>query len=186
MAGTVKPKTESGVTLIEVMISAFVLTVALLGIAMTMVAGISSMYHTQEQLIAKQKAREALESVFTARSTQNVLFTQIQNNSVSGGIFLTGFQPIRGMGTDGIVNTADDAATPIETLVFPGADGLLGTADDESRPLSGFERKITITNVLEADGDVDADIRQISIEVRFKVKSVWHSVMVSSYVSRFA
>jgi hypothetical protein len=182
----VHTSSESGVTLIEVMISSFVLTVALLGIAMTMVAGISSMYHTQEQLIAKQKAREALESVFTARSTQNVTFAQIQNSSVSGGIFLTGFHAIRGMGLDGIANTSDDASTPVETLVFPGTDGLLGTGDDENRPLSGFERKVTITNVLDADGSVDPDIRRIAIEVRFKVKSVWHSVTVDSYVSRFA
>lgn len=186
MDGTVSRRSESGVTLIEVMISSFVLTVALLGIAMTMVAGISSMYHTQEQLIAKQKAREALESVFTARSTQNVTFTQIQNTSITGGIFLTGFQAIRGMGLDGIANTSDDSSTPVETLVFPGTDGLLGTGDDENRPLSGFERKVTITNVLDADGNVDPDIRRIAIEVRFKVKSVWHSVTVDSYVSRFA
>ena len=186
MGGKIERKSESGVTLIEVMLAAFILTVALMGIAMTMVAGMSSLYYTQEQLVAKQKAREALESVFTARSTQNVLFAQIQNTTVTGGIILTGYQPIRGMGTDGIANTSDDAATPIETLTFPGNDGLLGTSDDETRPLSGFERQITISDVLEPDGDVDPDIRQLTIDVRFRVRNVWHSVSVSSYVSRFA
>ncbi len=99
MGGTVTRPGDAGVSLIEVMISALFLTVALLGIAMTMVAGISSMYHAQERLIAKQKAREALESVFTARSTQNIQFSQIQNTTETGGIFLTGFQAIRGTGT---------------------------------------------------------------------------------------
>lgn len=186
MAGTVERNSESGVTLLEVMISSLFLTIALLGIAMTMVAGISSMYHTQEQLIAKQKAREALESVFTARSTQNVLFVQLQNTTAEDGIFLTGYQAIRGMGTDGIANTADDSLTAIETLTFPGADGQLGNADDEIWPLTGYERKVTITDVLDSDGDVDPDIRQITVEVRFQLNKVWQTVLVSTYVSRFA
>jgi Tfp pilus assembly protein PilV len=77
MDRTVERKSESGVSLLEVMIASFILVTALLAIALTMVQGISAMYHTQEQLIAKQKAREALESVFTARSTQNIPFSQI-------------------------------------------------------------------------------------------------------------
>lgn len=186
MGGTVERHSESGVTLLEVMIAALFLTIALLGVAMTMVAGISSMYHTQEQLIAKQKAREALESVFTARSTQNIQFVQIQNDTVEDGIFLTGYQAIRGMGTDGIANTSDDSMTPIEALTYPGNDGQLGTVDDESRPLTGYERRVMITDVLDADGEVDPDIRQITVEVRFQLNDVWQSVMVSSYVSRFA
>src|SRR5262245_28576826 len=111
---------EAGLSLIEVMISVLIIAVALLSIAMTMVQGVSAVFFTQEQLIAKQKAREALESVFTARSTQNITFAQIQNDSVTGGIFLSGYQSIRGTGTDGIANTSDDSATPVETLNFPG------------------------------------------------------------------
>ncbi len=177
---------ESGISLIEVMISSFFLTVALLAISMTMVQGISAMYHTQEQLIAKQKAREALESVFTARSTQNILFSQIQNTTQTGGIFLTDFQPIRGMGTDGITNTSDDSATAIETMTFPGNDGQLGTGDDESHPLTAFERRITISDVLDSEGNVDPDIREITVDVRFLRNRIWRSVTVSSYISRFA
>ena len=114
MGRSLKLNSDSGISLLEVMMAAFIMTVALMGIAMTMVQGIASMFYTQEQLIAKQKAREALESVFTARSTQNVTFAQLQNTTITGGIFLTGYQPIRGMGTDGIANTADDAATALE------------------------------------------------------------------------
>lgn len=186
MGRAITHKSESGVTLIEVMMAAFILTIALLAIAMTMVQGISAMYFTQEQLIAKQKAREALESVYTARSTQNITFPQIQNTSVTGGIFLTGYQAIRAMGTDGIANTADDAATAIETFIFPGADGQLGTSDDEARSLAAYERKITISAILDSGSNVDPDIRQITVDVRFQVRSAWHSVSVSAYISRFA
>ncbi len=177
MDGTIARRSDAGISLLEVMISGLFLTIALMAIAMTMVAGISSMYHTQERLIAKQKAREALESVFTARSTQNIRFSQIQNTTETGGIFLTGFQAIRGTGTDGIANTADDAAEEIETMVFP---------DGSSFTLTNYERKITITSVLDSEGNADPDIRQITVEVRFRVNRVWQSVSVSSYISRFA
>jgi hypothetical protein len=160
--------------------------VALVGIAMTMVQGIAAVYFTQEQLIAKQKAREALESVFTARSTQDITFDEIQNNSVMGGIFQVGFQPIRGMGVDGIANTDDDSMTDIESVSFPGADGLLGTADDQVLLLTNYERQMTITSVLDTDGNVDPDIREITVEVRFQINHIWKSVTVSSLVSRFA
>lgn len=185
MATTLKPKGEKGLSLIEVMISALIILIALLGVAATMVQGVGAIFFTQEQLIAKQKAREALESVFTARSTQNITFSQIQNNNVPGGIFLQGFQAVRGMGVDGIANTADDASTSVESIILPGNDGLLGTADDQVMPLTNYERKITISNVLDTNGNVDPDIRQISSEVHFKTNKVWRSVTVNSFVSRF-
>jgi type II secretory pathway pseudopilin PulG len=172
-------------TLIEVMICAVVLSIALMALAMTMVQGISAAYFTQERLVAKQKAREALESVFTARSTQNVTFDDLRNVA-DGGIFVAGFQAIRAMGTDGIANTGDDGAQPIETIILPGDDGALGTADDVVRPLAQFERRIMISDVLTTDGDVDLDIREITVEVRFRIRGVWQSVTVASYVSRFA
>lgn len=177
---------DDGFSLIEVMFAMFVIMVGMLATAMTIVNGIAAVFYTQEQLIAKQKAREALESVFTARSTQNVTFDQIQNTNQSGGIFLAGFQSIRGMGVDGISNTSDDAATAVQAVNFPGIDGLLGTADDEVVALTNYERKITIASVLDTDGHVDPDIRQISVEVRFQVNHIWRSVTVRSYVSRFA
>jgi type II secretory pathway pseudopilin PulG len=185
MGRTITRAPDAGISIIEVMVAALIITVALLGIAMTMTQGIFSVYYTQEQLIAKQKAREALESVFTARSTQNITFPQIQNTTVNGGIFLTGFQPIYGMGGDGIANTTDDDTT-IETITFPGNDGLLATADDQIRTLNDFQRKITISSVLDGDGNTDPDIRRITVEVRFKMNNLWKSVTVSSYVSRYA
>src|SRR5262245_32599992 len=101
MTSQTKRPSESGTTLIEVMIATFLLAVALLAAGLTVGAGMSSMYISQEQLIAKQKAREALESVFTARNTQNIVFNQIRNvsdttvyNPPVSGIFVDGWQPI--------------------------------------------------------------------------------------------
>jgi len=176
---------DQGVSLIEVLLTSFILTVVLLAVAMSMGAGIYSMFFTQEQLIAKQKAREALESVFTARSTQNVTWDEIRNASADG-IFVDGFLEIREMGDDGIANTADDAEDVLETLRFPGPDGDLGTEDDEARPLFNFQRRITISNVMVDEDTVDADIRLITVDVRFQIRGVWHTITVNSYISRFA
>ena len=178
-------KTDAGLGLIEVMMAAMILTVSLMAVAMTMVQGMSAMFITQDQLIAKQKARETLESVFTARSTQGITFAQLQNDTVTGGIFRSGYQPIRLMGNDGIANTSDDSST-IESIVFPGPDGNLGNGDDVTRTLTTLERRITISNVLLPNNAVDPDIRLVTVDVRFQINRVWRTVTVSSYISRFA
>jgi len=170
-------------TLIEVMIASFIISVALLALAAAMGNGINAMFIVQENLIAKQKAREAMESVFTARSTQNIQFTDILGTT-NGGIFLEGWQPVSLMGSDGIANTADDGA--VETIQFPGPDGNLGNADDEIRPLSNFERRIVFTDVLLQSGAVDTEIRQITVDVRYLIRGRWWTVSVSSYISKFA
>jgi Tfp pilus assembly protein PilV len=174
---------ESGMTLMEVMIATFIMTVALLAVAAAMGNGINAMFIVQEQLIAKQKAREALESVFTARSTQNIAFTDILGTT-AGGVFLEGWQPVAVMGADGIANTADDG--PVETITFPGDDGDLGTGDDEVKPLANYERQIMFTDVLTQSGAVDEEIRMITVDVRFLVRGRWWTVSVSSYISKFA
>lgn len=174
---------ESGMTLIEVMIATFIITVALLAVAAALGNGINAMFIVQEQLIAKQKAREAMESVFTARSTQNIVFANLLGVT-AGGLFLEGWQPVAEMGADGIANTADDGA--VETITFPGNDGNLGTLDDETKPLSNYERQITFSDVLLQSGSVDSEIRQITVDVRFLVRGRWWTVSVSSYISKFA
>jgi hypothetical protein len=172
-------------TLLEVMVAGLVMSLSLMALAMTMVQGLAAMVIVEEQLIAKQKAREVLESVFTARSTQNLAFTDIESLS-GGGIFLEGWQPIRGMGVDGIANTADDSATPIESIPLPGADGVWLTADDEMRVLDTFERRIVFSPVLMPSSTVDQEIRNVTVDVRFLSHGSWWTVSVSSYISRFA
>jgi type II secretory pathway pseudopilin PulG len=171
--------------MLEVLIASLVITIALLAVASTLGQGVFAMFMAQEELIAKQKAREALESVFTARNTQNILFDQIRN-AADAGIFVDGYTAIRGVGSDGIANTADDAAQSIEQVVLAGKDGTLGTGDDETRILSNFQRRITISDVLLQNGNVDPDIRRITVEVRFQIRGIWRAVRVASEISRFS
>jgi hypothetical protein len=177
---------QEGIGLIEVMMAALFLIVALLAVAMAMGQGISATYITQEQLIAKQKAQEALESVIMARNTQEIGFAQIQNVA-DGGIFLAGFQPIESMGVDGIPNTSDDTG-PVETLTFPGPDGRLGTSDDVSLSLASYKRQITISTITlpAPDTNADPDIRRIDVDVQYTVRGITKTVRVSSFVSRFS
>lgn len=123
---------EAGVSITEVLLASFILTVALLSVALTMAQGISAINIGQQQLIAKQKAQEALESVIMARNTQDIGFTQTAN-AADGGVFVAGYTGIVGMGLDGIPNTGDDTGT-VESLTFSGPDGNLGNSDDVTRP----------------------------------------------------
>ena len=179
-------QSEKGISLIEVMIASVFLTVALLAVAMAMGQGISASYTTQEQLIAKQKAQEAIESVLNARNTQQIGFAQIQSIA-NGGVFETGFQPIENMGPDGIPNTADDTG-PIETITFPGPDGILGTADDVTVSLTNYQRQITISAVPLSGNDAtpDPDIRQMDVDVSYVVQGITKTVRISCMVSRYS
>ncbi len=171
--------TQRGVTLIEVMMSMGFLSIALMGAAFTMTTGVASVQISQEQLLAKQKAREAMETVFTARNTQNITFADIAN-ATNGGIFVDGFQVLREPGVDGIANTADDAAAPIETVTLQTPSG------PQVRSLGTFERRIALTDVLLSGGGVDPDIRRVEIQVRYSFRGALTTVTLNSMIARFS
>ena len=105
---------RAGFTLIEALVAMMVLTVGLLGLAQSFYVGMRHMSTSSANLIAREKAREAVESVHTARDTRTITWDQIRNVS-NGGVFLDGAQPLQNAGDDGLVNTADDAAAGIES-----------------------------------------------------------------------
>ena len=139
---------EAGFTLIEAAVAIVVLTIGVVGIAMVFVSGLKTMGSSQDTFIAKEKAEEAIESVFAGRDDQSLKWAQILNvkgaSGSDGGIFLDGPQSINDPGPDGLVNTADDGA--MEYIVLPGPDGVYGTADDVKVPLDKFQREIQIRN----------------------------------------
>ena len=169
-------KHSQGFSLLEVMISTVIVTVGLLAVVGSFGAAIASTQSAQEDLIAKQKALEAVESIFTSRNTQQIVFGQIANAS-SGGIFKDGYQPLLAAGQDGLVGTVDDTGFPgcpggIECLMLPGADGILGTADDIQLTLDNFSRQILITPVLNPDGTVNPNLKQITVNVQYSKPNV--------------
>jgi prepilin-type N-terminal cleavage/methylation domain-containing protein len=150
-------KAERGFSLIEVMVAIVVMSVGLLAVIASFAAAVSATQSAEEDLIARQKALEAMESIYTARNSTQIPFASI-NNVASGGIFLSGANPLLCAGPDGLVGTADDvpcttAAGTVcpdggaECMVLPGPDGVLGTADDVTMSLGNFTRTITLTPV---------------------------------------
>src|ERR1019366_6569390 len=141
---------ESGFSLLEVLISMVVLTVGLVSLLGVFGLAMASTQTSQQDMIAKQLANEAYESIVTARNTSQLSWDDIQNvgspcSSGVGtcGIFLAGTNlPIYNSGVDGIFGTADDAVAGLQTLREPGPDGTYGDADDVILPLTGYQRTI--------------------------------------------
>ena len=175
---------SDGFSTLEVLMAMFVITIALTGLLSLFGYAISTMSLMQDLLIAKQKSRETLESIYTARNTSQITFDMIQNVSASPGIFLDGYQPLERPQADGLIGTADDAS--VETLSLPGPDGLLNTGDDEVRVLDTFERQIQIDPILFADSSVNPDIRRVLVSIRYNTPMGGQSTYtVESYISRY-
>ncbi len=168
---------DEGFSLIEVMIAIVVMSVGLLAVIASFATAISATQSAEEDLIARQKVLEAMESIYTARNAQQIPFAAVANVS-NGGIFLDGPQALRCAGPDGLVGTGDDvncttragAVCPdggAECMVLPGPDGILGTADDVTMSLGNFTRTIAVTPVLLNTGAVNNNMMAISITVSY-------------------
>ncbi|HIA14823.1 MAG TPA: hypothetical protein EYN74_08085 [Nitrospirales bacterium] len=160
-------KDSKGFTIIEVMVATFVIVIALVSLLALFAYSVATMALTEDLLIGKEKAREALESIFAARTTQQITFDEIQNVAPGQpGIFLSGYQQLK---------TAGD-------------DGLIGTADDGAIELNQFEREIQIDPVFHADDptEVDLDVRRVRIRIRFSTPLGGQRIFeLESYISRF-
>ena len=168
---------EGGFTLIEVMIAIVVMSVGLLAVIASFATAISATQSAEEDLIARQKVLDAMESIYTARNAQQIPFASVANVS-AGGIFLDGPQPMKCAGPDGLVGTADDVNCTTqagvvcpdggaECMSLPGPDGILGTADDTIMSLGNFTRTISVTPVLLNTGVVNSNMMAISITVSY-------------------
>jgi prepilin-type N-terminal cleavage/methylation domain-containing protein len=184
---------ERGFTMMEVLISVVILTVGLVSMLAMFTVALAATNNAQEDMTAKQIGQSTLESIFTARNTQQITFLQIQNVS-NGGIFLDNYQTIKDPGPDGLDGTADDLVQnpscpgPSTCLQLSGQDGVLGTADDVYLPLNNYRRQILITNVFLPNGAIDDTLRQITINVQYtstQFKAVQKTYSVGAYVSSF-
>jgi prepilin-type N-terminal cleavage/methylation domain-containing protein len=177
---------ERGFTLVEVLVAMLILTAGLLSLLGVITLGVTTVAASSPMLIAREKAREAVESVHTARDTGELAWSRI-NNVASGGVFLAGMQPIKLPGADGLVNTSDDGA--IEEIRAPGADGILGNTDDVITRLQSnlFEREIAITT-LNQDGTtaINPNLRRITVNVRYRVLGGWRTYTLTTYISNYS
>jgi type II secretory pathway pseudopilin PulG len=171
---------ERGFSLVEVLIAAVIVMVGLLSMVAVFGYAIAATQTAQEDQIAKQKAQELMENIFTARDTQQITFAQIAN--IPGGVFVQGFQPLLDTGPDGLAGTGDDVTfnptltgcpasvnpSGVECIKLPGPDGMLGTSDDTYMVLGNFQRQIAITNWLNPDGTINPNLKQITVTVQYR------------------
>jgi prepilin-type N-terminal cleavage/methylation domain-containing protein len=167
---------HSGFTLVETLIAMTILGGGLLALAMAFAQGMIVMSTSHFHQIAKQKASEAIESVFTSRDTRTITWSQIRNVN-NGGIFRDGPQLLRAPGRDGLINTADDGA--MESEIRPGPDGLLSTGDDVVVQLDTFTRQIIIS-------DIAPNLRQVRVIVRYQIGHLTRQYELTTYISSFA
>ena len=186
---------ERGFTLIETMIAIAIMSIGILTLIAAFATAVGSTQNAQENLIARQKTLEAMESVYTARNTQQITFAQIANTT-QGGIFTNGATQLLAAGPDGLVNTSDDVTFPAtgacpagpECITLPGPDGILGTADDKALSLGNFTRQIQIGSVLEADGvTIDPNLKQLTVTVNYFSggSTAAHTYSVNALISAF-
>jgi type II secretory pathway pseudopilin PulG len=181
-----KKRGEEGFTLIEVVVSICVITVGLLAMLAVFGLAIASTQASQQDMIAKQLASEAMENIFTARDTDQVdpamtpprgiVWGDIQNVS-QGGIFVDGQMAISQPGADGIIGTSDDG--PAMTLDVADANGGLS---GKTMSLTNYKRQTTIANVTG-----DGSVRNIQIVITYTTpRSPFpKTYTLSGYISQY-
>ena len=192
----VPKQSERGFSLLEVVISMAILTVGLVSLLGVFGLAMASTQTSQQDMIAKQLANEALESIITARNTSQTNWDSIQNTGstncpISGasscGIFLTGSQPMYNAGADGIFGTADDAAAGEAVLREPGTDGVYGNTNDVLIPLTGYHRTTVFSPVTDSGGNVVATLRGVSITVQYATPQtkLQKTYVLNSFISQY-
>lgn len=181
-----KGTTQSGFTLLEALIAIVILSFGILSLASVYAQGIQVASMTQFDYIAEKKAEEAVETIFAARDSKLLAWTNIRNVTGTGagadGVFLVGPQPLLAAGADGLYGTSDDdPSTPTVVILGPGADKILGTADDQVMSLTNMKRTILIADVVGSSG-----LRQITITMTYTVGSMTRNYVLVSYIAQFS
>ncbi|HWI17417.1 MAG TPA: prepilin-type N-terminal cleavage/methylation domain-containing protein [Vicinamibacterales bacterium] len=175
-------KDERGFSLTESLIALGVLSTGMLAIAAGFLQGTMQLTGSELDIVAREKAAEAVESVFTARDTRTVQWVEIRNadpdEGTGGGVFLDGPQPLRRPGSDGLVNTADDPEE-LESITRPGPDGMLGTEDDVVEALGQFTREVIIR-------DVNTTLRELQVVISYNVGGVVRRYEIRTLISSYA
>ena len=167
---------QAGFSLVETIFAIGILSVGALGMAGVFTQGMRQTLSSPNELVATQKAAEAIESVFSARDSHSITWTQIRNQAY-GGIFKNGPESMKTAGPDGVVNTDDDGA--VESVDLPGPDQQLGTSDDVTKTLDGFTREIKIA-------DFSVDLRIITVIITYTINGQNKTYTLTAYISSFA
>jgi len=179
-------KPQSGFTMLEALIAIVIMSVGILSLAAVYAQGIQVASMTQLDYIAEKKAEQAVETIFAARDSKLLAWTNIRNVTGAGGandgVFLNGARPLLAAGPDGLSGTADDdPANPDVVIMGPGPDKILGTADDVVMPLGGMTRTIVINDIAGEPG-----LRQITVTMSYRAGALARQYTLVSYIAQFS
>lgn len=121
---------------------------------------LSATQNAKSDQIAREKAMETIESIFTARQTNQIGFAAIQNQP--NGIFKSGMIALTDPGPDGIDGTNDDV--PAAPVTVPGPSGVLtgSSPPDVQISLANFQRQILITT-----DPNNGNLREIAVTIQY-------------------
>lgn len=156
---------ESGVTILEMVVSMLILTVGLIGLAAAIGYAVTVSNRGRNITNTKLLVVSTIEQIENLRNTEQLTFGQIANEGAVDNTgaprnfdgFPAGLQPLsRNPGPDGIFGTSDD-------LRNAGVDNTYGTGDDFTDPslaAPGFSRQIAITSL-------NPNMKRIEVTVRY-------------------
>jgi type II secretory pathway component PulJ len=170
---------QSGFTFVEAMLALVILAGGLLALATGISQGMIIMAASHSHQIAKEKASEAMENVFTARDARKIAQWSMVQNVGRGGIFLDTPQPLGAPGPDGLINTADDQTTNVEVDRQAGPDNTLNTDDDKVVALDNYTRQIIIA-------DVGSNLREIRVIISYTIGPLTRQYQLTAYISPYA
>lgn len=165
---TRKLHSESGVTILEMVVAMLILTIGLLGLAASIGYAVTVSNKGRNQTNTKLMVVSLLEQMETLRNTEQLTFGQIRNQGQTvddaGATrlfagFPTGFQALSiNPGPDGIYGTDDDLTSP-----GPNPNSVYGDGDDftdQTWAVPGYQRQISITNL-------SPNLKRIQVTLRY-------------------
>jgi type II secretory pathway pseudopilin PulG len=160
-------KKQAGFSYIDTIIAITILMVGVLALVAAVTASVINSRSGEQQLIAKQYAASTLEAIFSARDIGTLGWDAVGNE---------GTNPVGG------VNQGVFVAARTAIKLDEGPDNIPGTADDTGGVVGGFDRKITITDICDADrpspscnpsGSFPIMLRKVEVSVFYQVTGGW-------------
>ncbi|SRR5713101_3725398 len=170
---------DKGFTLIEVLISMVILVIGLLSILALFAKGLSATQYAQQDMIAKQKAREQLEAIYSARNDGRITWANITNTPLAAPAiyFPAGFQPLYRMtdsSTD-LVGSNNNSGIP-DFIVTHDVNGNFQKVN-----LLNYTRQVNIQLV----DPTNPNLKQVTVTVRVMTPGVGsRDYTVIGYVSK--
>jgi prepilin-type N-terminal cleavage/methylation domain-containing protein len=182
---TTRPRNEQGFSLIESMIALGVVLVGVLGLAQVYILALNHLNSSSAGLVAREKAREAIESIHAARDARTITWDQMRNataptgcsagtTAAGGGVFKQGLSQLYKPGTDGLVNSTNSTSV-LETS--PGPNGRLGDSDDQA--LANFKRELKFC-------DVEPGLREVTVIIQYTIGNRVGTYSLKTLISQWS